>query len=99
VAEFMNELIPYWDPIPAFDRDAAMTLDPSAIVNEFVAAAIDNQRGIGQRARKGNPKKDALLTLGGKEISALTSLVNAVFDGSVQPEELEERIERLARDR
>jgi hypothetical protein len=40
------------------------------------------------------------LTVKAREaVTAAVSLANAVFDGSVQPEELEERIERLARDR
>jgi hypothetical protein len=97
VFEFLNELIPYWDPVPAFDRDAGLTIDVPAVGQEFATTAIDEQRGIGERARKGNPKKDALLALGKKEISALSKLTNGLFDGSVDPEEIEQRIERLAR--
>jgi hypothetical protein len=97
VFEFLNELIPYWDPVPAFDRDAGLSIDVPAVGQEFARAAIEEQRGIGERARKGNPKKDALLVLGKKEISALTKLANGLFDGSVEPEEIEQRIERLAR--
>lgn len=99
VSEFLNELIPSWDPIPAFDSGAGSSIDSSAVGKEFVTAAIEDQRGIGQRARKGNPKKDALLALGNKEISALTRLANSLFDGTVQPEEVEQAIERLAKDR
>jgi hypothetical protein len=99
VPAFLNELIPYWDPIPAFDRDAQLTIDVPAVSQELVSTAIERQRGIGERARKGNPKKDALLALGRKEISALTRLANGLFDGSLNPEEIEPRIERLAKDR
>jgi hypothetical protein len=99
VSAFVDELIPYWDPIPAFDPDTGLRIDISAVGQEFARAAIDRQRGVGERARKGNPKKDALLALGKKEISALTSLANGLFDGSVDPEEIELRIERLARNR
>jgi hypothetical protein len=97
VSAFVDELIPYWDPIPAFDPDTGLRIDVSAVGQEFVRAAIDTQRGIGERARKGNPKKDALLALGKKEVSALTSLANGLFDGSVDPEEIEPRIEKLAK--
>jgi hypothetical protein len=97
VFEFLNELTPYWDPVPAFDRDAGLTIDVPAVGQAFATTAIDGQRGFGERARKGNPKKDALLALGKKEISALTKLTNGLFDGSVDPEEIEQRIERLAR--
>jgi hypothetical protein len=99
VSAFVDELIPYWDPIPAFDPDTGLRIDVSAVGQEFARAAIDRQRGIGERARKGNPKKDALLALGKKEMSGLTSLANGLFDGSVDPEEIESRIERLAKNR
>jgi hypothetical protein len=96
ISEFLDELIPYWDPIPAFDQDTGLSIDTSAVGKEFVATAIENQRGIGRRARKGNPKKDALLAMGEREVSALTKLTNGLLDGAVQPEEIENTIERLA---
>jgi hypothetical protein len=98
VFAFLNELIPYWDPVPAFDPDAQLTMDVPAVSQDFVRAAIERQRGIGERARKGNPKKDALQALGKKEISALAKLADGLFDGSVNSEEIESRIERLAKD-
>jgi hypothetical protein len=99
IFEFLNELIPYWDPVPAFDRDAQVTIDVSEVGREFARTAIEGQRGVGERARKGNPKKDALLALGQKEISALTKLANGLLDGSLNSEEVEQRIERLAENR
>ncbi|MGH2756946.1 MAG: hypothetical protein ACRDI3_04070 [Actinomycetota bacterium] len=99
VSAFVDELIPYWDPIPAFDPDTGLRIDVSAIGSEFVRAAIDRQRGIGERARKGNPKKDALLAFGEKEMTALTSLAKGLFDGSIEPDEIEARIESLRKDR
>jgi hypothetical protein len=76
-----------------------LRIDVSTIGREFVRAAIDKQRSIGERARKGNPKKDALLGLGKREISALASLANGLFDGRVAPEDIAPRIERLAKNR
>jgi hypothetical protein len=99
VYTFLNELMPYWDPVPAFEPDAGLTIDVSAVSEEIVKAAVDRQHGIGDRARKGNPKKDALLSLGKKEISALAKLAGGLFDGSVNAEEIESRIERVAKNR
>jgi hypothetical protein len=99
VRAFLGELIPYWDPAPAFDPPAGLSIDVSAVSEEFVTTAVETQRGFGRRARKGNPKKDALLELGSKEIAALTGLARGLFDGSVEPEEVEEQIEKLAKSR
>jgi hypothetical protein len=96
ITEFLNELIPYWDPVPAFDASAPLTIDVSAVGKEFANAAIENQRGIGGRARKGNPKKDVLLALGDREVSGLTKLIDGLLDGSIDSEETESRIEGLA---
>lgn len=98
IRDLLSELIPYWDPIPAFESDPASIGSPVPS-NEHAAAAIEEQRAIGQRARKGNPKKDVLLALGGDEASTISSLIDGLIDGSVDPGEIEERIERSARDR
>jgi hypothetical protein len=99
IADLLDELSPYWDPMPAFDRDAGLRIDFVDIGDDLVRIAIERQRGIGERARKGNPKKEALLALGKKEISALSSLAKGVFDGSVDPADVEGRIERWAEGR
>jgi hypothetical protein len=99
IGDLLSELIPYWDPIPAFDRDPGSTVGSAVPSDELAATAIEEQRGIGQRARKGNPKKDILLALGGEEASTISTLIDGLIDGSVDPGDIEERIERLARDR
>ena len=96
VAAFVDELIPYWDPIPVFDTAGGLRIDVSEISDDFVRAAIDTQRGIGERARKGNPKKDVLLALGKKEVTALTAVAKGLFDGSMSADEIEERIQKMA---
>ena len=93
---FLDELAPYWEPMPAFDPDTGLRIDISEVGNDLARLAIEGQRGVGERARKGNPKKDALLGLGRKEIAALTSMTKGLLDGSVDPDEVTERIERLA---
>jgi hypothetical protein len=99
IGDLLSELIPYWDPIPAFERDPASTIGSPVPSDEHAAAAIEEQRAIGQRARKGNPKKDVLLALGDEEVSTISSLIDGLIDGSVDPGDIEERIERSARDR
>ncbi|MDQ3964572.1 MAG: hypothetical protein M3277_11795 [Actinomycetota bacterium] len=93
---FLDELIPYWDPMPAFDPESGVSIDIAEVASDFAGAAIESQRRIGERARKGNPKKDALTTFGGKESKALDALVKGLFDGSIDPNDVENRIEKLA---
>ena len=99
IADMLDELAPYWDPLQTFEQDAGLRIDFAQVGEERVRLAIERQRAIGERARKGNPKKDALLALGGKEIAALNALATGVFDGSVDPDEVEARIERWAEGR
>ena len=93
--DFLDELIPYWDPMPAFDPDTQPRVELAEIAEQLVRAAVENQRRIGERARM-KPKKDALVALGDKEIAALDSLTKGLFDGTIEPGEVEERIERSA---
>lgn len=93
---FLEELIPYWDPMPAFDPDSGVSIDIAEVASDFVGAAIESQRRIGERARKGNPKKDALTTFGDKESKALDALVKGLFEGSIDPSDVDDQIEKLA---
>jgi hypothetical protein len=93
---FLDELIPYWDPMPALDPASGVRIEITEVAGDVVRAAIENQRRIGQRARKGNPKKDALIAFGDKETKAVDALVKGLFDGSIDPDDVEDRIERWA---
>ncbi|MGH2788774.1 MAG: hypothetical protein ACRDJV_12875 [Actinomycetota bacterium] len=93
---FLDELIPYWDPMPSFDPESGVRIDIAEVASDFAGAAIESQRRIGERARRGNPKKDALAAFGGKESKAVDALVKGLFDGSIDPNDVEGRIERLA---
>jgi hypothetical protein len=99
IPHFLDQLIPYWDPMPAFDADAGLRINIADIGDERVQSAVQSQHETGERARKGNPKKDALLAFGDKEASAIKGLAKGLFEGDIDPSEVEERIERLARDR
>jgi hypothetical protein len=96
IPAFLDELIPYWDPMPAIDPEAGVRIDIAEVARDFAGAAIESQRRIGERARKGNPKKDALTVFGDKESKALDALLKGLFDGSIDPDDVEDRIERLA---
>ncbi|MGH2697897.1 MAG: hypothetical protein ACRDJL_01685 [Actinomycetota bacterium] len=96
VAAFLHELIPYWDPVPAFDQEAGLSIDVTTIAQRAANTAIETQRGIGDRARKTNPKKEALLDLGKREVSALNKMVAGLYDGSVDPDDIVAQLKRLA---
>lgn len=93
---FLDELMPYWDPMPAFDRGSGVRIDIAEAAGDHVRAAVERQRGLGERARKGNPKKDALTAFGDAELRAVDAIVAGLFDGSIDPGDVEARIERLA---
>src|SRR5918999_4014463 len=40
LVQYLDELIPHWDPIPAFDRDAGLQIDVADFTGEFAAAAL-----------------------------------------------------------
>ncbi|MGH2751028.1 MAG: hypothetical protein ACRDK3_09185 [Actinomycetota bacterium] len=96
VAAFLHELIPYWDPVPAFAQAEGFSIDVTTISERAATAAIESQRGIGDRARKTNPKRAALLELGKREVAALTKMVAGLYDGSVDPDDVGPRLSRLA---
>jgi hypothetical protein len=96
---FLNELVPNWDPVPEFTRDRVLSIDVTALSDEYFTKAIDKQKAIGNRAHKGNPKKDALLALGEREIKGLSKLAAGLFEGSLKPEEVGIQLERLAKRR
>ncbi|HEV2757692.1 MAG TPA: hypothetical protein VG318_18175 [Actinomycetota bacterium] len=95
VPAFLDELIPYWDPMPAFDPESGVRIDIAEVATGCADAAIESQRKIGERARKGNPKKDALSAFGAKETKAIDALLKGLFDGSIDPSDVEDRIERV----
>lgn len=96
---FLNELVPNWDPVPEFAQDRGLSIDVTALSDEYFTKAIDKQKAIGNRAHMGNPKKDALLALGEREIKGLSKLAVGLFEGSLKPEEVGIQLERLAKRR
>ena len=99
VRGFLNELIPYWDPVPAFERDTGLSIDVAGFSDKSVREAVEKQRAAGHRARKGNPKKEALLSLGDREIAGLKRLATGLFDARMKPEEIESQLAKLAKKR
>lgn len=94
---FMHELVPYWDPVPQFRQGAGLISDGLRGSDEFVRTAIHDQVAIGQRARKGNLKKDVLIALGDREIAGLTKIAEQLLQRDIEPDDVEARLERLAK--
>jgi len=99
VAAFLHELIPYWDDVPTFDQDAGLSVDVTTIAQRAAENAIETQRAIGDRARKSNPKKEALLDLGEREVTALTRIAAGLYDGKLDADEVVAQLEKLAKNR
>lgn len=97
VSAFLGELVPYWDPIPGFDQDAGLSIDASTIASESARAAIEDQQGIGGRARKTNPKRKALTELGKREVDELAKMAIGLYEGRVEPRDVSLRLRKLAK--
>jgi hypothetical protein len=99
VAVFLHELIPYWDEVPSFDEERGISVDVPTIAQQAAEDAIETQRTIGERARKSNPKKEALLGLGPRESAALAKIAADLYDGKLDPDEVIAHLEKLVKPR
>jgi hypothetical protein len=97
VRGFMSDLVPYWDPVPDFSQDAGLVIDAASVTDEFVREAVEEQISIGQRARRGNPKKDALLGLGNREVAGLKRITDQLLQQELKPQDIESRLQKLAK--
>lgn len=99
VAAFLHELIPYWDEVPTFDEERGISVDVPTIARQAAEDAIETQRTIGERARKANPKKEALLGLGPRESAALAKIAADLYDRKLDPDEAVAQLEKLVKPR
>jgi hypothetical protein len=99
VAAFLHELIPYWDEVPSFDEERGISVDVPTIARQAAEDAIETQRTIGERARKTNPKKEALLGLGPRESAALAKIAADLYDGKLDADEVVAHLEKLVKPR
>ena len=99
VAAFLHELIPYWDEVPSFDEEQSISVDVSTIAQQAAEDAVETQRDIGERARKSNPKKEALLGLGPRESAALAKIAADLYDGKLDADEVVAQLEKLVKPR
>jgi hypothetical protein len=99
VAAFLHELIPYWDEVPSFDEERSISVDVPTIAQQAAEEAVETQRDIGERARKTNPKKEALLGLGERESAALAKIAADLYDGKLDPDEVVAQLEKLVKPR
>ena len=99
VAAYLHELIPYWDEVPSFDEERSISVDVPTIAQQAAEDAVETQRDIGERARKTNPKKEALLGLGPRESAALAKIAADLYDGKLDPDEVVAHLEKLVKPR
>lgn len=94
---FFRELIPYWEPMrPVSEQASGTVVEVAPMAQEQADRAIADQVAAGNRARKTNPKRKALTELGAEEAEDLTTLVLDINEGRAAPDELEERLRRMA---
>jgi hypothetical protein len=94
---FLRELIPYWEPMRGITEQASGTVvDVPPIAREQADRAIEQQVAAGGRARKTNPKRAALTELGDEEAGTLAKLVLEIHEGRTQPDDVTERLRRMA---
>jgi hypothetical protein len=93
---FLSELIPHWEPMLDIGDHATRAIDIEPIASERAGAAIAEQIASGNRARKTNPKRKALMELGDDEAAALTRLLVDVHAGEATTDNVEEELRRLA---
>jgi hypothetical protein len=96
LSAFLLELIPHWEPLARITEGAVPIIEVDQDVRERAGRAVQDQVAAGGRARKTNPKRKALTSLGEKEAAGIADLVLEVHDGRVQPDDVEEALRRLA---
>lgn len=101
LSAFLRELTPYWEPmgdIGGGGVGGTGAIDVPSVAREVADRAIAEQAATGRRART-TAKKDALTALGERQASRLAELLGEVHDGRVEPDDVEEALRRLARER
>ena len=87
---------PHWEPLERIDERVVPTVEVESDVRERAGRAIQDQVAAGGRARKTNPKRKALTSLGETDAAGIADLVLEVHDGRLQPDEVEDVLRRLA---
>jgi hypothetical protein len=96
VSVFFRELVPHWEPLPGIGDQATRAVELAPIARECAERAIDDQVATGGRARKTNPKRDALTAFGHTESAALAKLVTDVHEGRAASDAVEDVLRKLA---
>jgi len=96
LSAFLLELIPHWEPLEPITERVVPAVEVEPDVRDRADRAIQDQVAAGGRARKTNPKRKALTSLGETDGTGIADLVLGVHDGRVQPDEVEDILRRLA---
>ncbi len=95
LSAFLLELIPHWEPLERITERVVPIIEVEPDVRERAGRAVQDQVAAGGRARKTNPKRRALTSLGEKDAAGIADLVLGVHDGRVQPDAVEDALRRL----
>jgi hypothetical protein len=96
LSAFLLELIPHWEPLERITERVVPIIEVEPDVRERADRAVQDQVAAGGRARKTNPKRKALTSLGEPDAAGIADLVLEVHDGRVQPDAVEDVLRRLA---
>jgi len=96
LSTFLLELVPHWEPLERMTERVVPAIEVEADVRERADRAVQDQVAAGGRARKTNPKRTALTSLGETDAAGIADLVLEVHDGRVEPDAVEDALRRLA---
>jgi hypothetical protein len=96
LSAFLLELIPHWEPLERITERVVPIIEVEPDVRERADRAVQDQVAAGGRARKTNPKRKALTSLGEPDAAGIADLVLEVHDGRVQPDAVGDVLRRLA---
>ncbi len=99
LSRFLQELIPYWEPMADISEHTDRTIDAQPIASERATVAIEEQVAAGSRARKTNPKRKALTELSEEHAARLARLLVEVHEGRSGVDAVEDELRRLASER
>jgi hypothetical protein len=91
---FIRELIPAWEALPRFDAGTPQATDVATLAGQAASDSVHLQKSAGARARY--PKKEVLGSLDALEITSITEMAIALYEGRRSPAEVDAELRKLA---
>jgi hypothetical protein len=91
---FIRELIPAWEALPRFDAGTTQAMDVATLAGQAASDSVQFQKSAGARARY--PKKEVLGSLDVAEITSITEMAIALYEGRRSPAEVDAELRKLA---